>query len=120
MRRPRILQTTIFVDPAAPGALQTTIFVDPAPPESLQTTIFVDPTPRRLFSEKQAFQILRPGSKTNFVRRPSILQPIIFVYPGPPERFQTIIFVDPLKHHATNPAAARPQAVLASAESAKR
>ena len=37
-----VLQTTIFVDPAAPGSLQTTIFVDPTAPGSLQTIIFVD------------------------------------------------------------------------------
>ena len=70
-------------------------FADPAPPESLQINIFVDPTPQRLLSKKTAFQIPRPGSKTHLGRRPSILQPTVFVDPAPSGSLQTIIFVRP-------------------------
>ena len=47
------------------------------------------------FPKKHAFQIPRPGSKTNLGRRPRIPQPIVFVDPAPPGSLQTIILHDP-------------------------
>ena len=66
---PRVLQTTIFVDPAPPGALQNAIFVDQAPPGALQNTILADPaTPRTLHDDCLSIQRLLEPSRTLFLQ----------------------------------------------------
>ena len=87
-RPARSPQTTIFLDPAAPGSLQDTIFVDPTAPGSLQNTIFVDPAP--------------PGGLQNtcFVdpTASAATETTIFADPASPEAFQNIVFVTPVGH----------------------
>ena len=63
-----LLQTTVFVDPAAPGGFQTTVCVNLAAHEVLQKTNFVDPTaPGSLQNVILSIQRIMEASRLSFL-----------------------------------------------------